>query len=155
MREARDPVASSTGARTSALPTSVDALLAWAETQESKHEDVDGIVVMRAGASRDHEQVAKRVFVRLFRQVDGGAFDVNKGEFGVRLKEGRGEGGVLPPDVLVDLRDACGKERAVTTAFDAGWRKRVGVEPTKNRLAALPGFEVRTPHRGTFLLRGG
>jgi hypothetical protein len=32
------------------------------------------------------------------------------------------------------------------------WRKRVGVEPTKDRLAALPGFEVRTPHRGTHLL---
>src|SRR5690606_24859724 len=28
------------------------------------------------------------------------------------------------------------------------WRKRVGVEPTKDRLAALPGFEVRTSHRG-------
>ena len=24
----------------------------------------------------------------------------------------------------------------------------MGVEPTKDRLAALPGFEVRTPHRG-------
>jgi len=33
------------------------------------------------------------------------------------------------------------------------WRKRVGVEPTKNRLAALPGFEVRTSHRGAFLFR--
>ena len=30
------------------------------------------------------------------------------------------------------------------------WRKRVGVEPTKDRLAALPGFEVRTPHQGRF-----
>ena len=30
------------------------------------------------------------------------------------------------------------------------WRKRVGVEPTKDRLAASPGFEVRTPHRGRF-----
>jgi hypothetical protein len=28
------------------------------------------------------------------------------------------------------------------------WRKRMGVEPTKDRLAAPPGFEVRTPHRG-------
>src|SRR5262249_16913147 len=30
------------------------------------------------------------------------------------------------------------------------WRKRVGVEPTKDRLTASPGFEVRTPHRGRF-----
>src|SRR4051794_21285012 len=30
------------------------------------------------------------------------------------------------------------------------WRKRVGVEPTKDRLAALSGFEVRPPHRGRF-----
>jgi hypothetical protein len=30
------------------------------------------------------------------------------------------------------------------------WRKRAGVEPTKDRLAALPGFEVRTPHQGRF-----
>src|SRR5215471_2410049 len=29
-------------------------------------------------------------------------------------------------------------------------RKRVGVEPTKDRPAALPGFEVRTPHQGRF-----
>ena len=33
------------------------------------------------------------------------------------------------------------------------WRKRVGVEPTKDRLAAPPGFEVRTPHRGQFSSR--
>ena len=26
----------------------------------------------------------------------------------------------------------------------------MGVEPTKDLLAALPGFEVRTPHRGRF-----
>src|SRR5499427_7956339 len=30
------------------------------------------------------------------------------------------------------------------------WRKRMGVESTKDRLAAPPGFEVRTPHRGRF-----
>jgi hypothetical protein len=30
------------------------------------------------------------------------------------------------------------------------WRKRVGVEPTKDRLTAPPGFEVRTPHQGRF-----
>src|SRR6185312_14836544 len=33
------------------------------------------------------------------------------------------------------------------------WRKREGVEPTKDRLAVLPGFEVRTPHRGRFSSR--
>src|SRR6478735_8582944 len=30
------------------------------------------------------------------------------------------------------------------------WRKRMGVEPTRDRLTAPPGFEVRTPHRGRF-----
>src|SRR5690606_26756972 len=30
------------------------------------------------------------------------------------------------------------------------WRKRVGVEPTKDRLTAPPVFEVRTPHQGRF-----
>jgi hypothetical protein len=33
----------------------------------------------------------------------------------------------------------------------AKWRKRVGVEPTKDRLTTLTGFEVRPPHRGTHL----
>ena len=28
--------------------------------------------------------------------------------------------------------------------------EEAGVEPTKSRLATLPGFEVRTPHRGRF-----
>src|SRR6185295_14648944 len=31
--------------------------------------------------------------------------------------------------------------------MDGSWRKRVGVEPTKSRLATLTGFEVRPPHR--------
>src|SRR5215510_8761733 len=31
----------------------------------------------------------------------------------------------------------------------------MGVEPTKDRLAAPPGFEVRTPHRGRFSSRSG
>src|SRR5262249_4792789 len=29
-----------------------------------------------------------------------------------------------------------------------GWRKRVGVEPTRNRQTTPSGFEVRTSHRG-------
>src|SRR5882724_2033416 len=28
------------------------------------------------------------------------------------------------------------------------WRKRVGVEPTKDRLTTLTGFEVQPPHQG-------
>ena len=31
------------------------------------------------------------------------------------------------------------------------WRKRIGVEPTKDCQAASPGFEVRTSHRGANL----
>src|SRR5262245_14971309 len=34
--------------------------------------------------------------------------------------------------------------------LDGSWRKRVGVEPTKNRPTALTGFEVRPPHRERF-----
>ena len=65
--------------------------------QEEKHEFVDGIVVMQAGASRDHERVAKRIFVSLLRQVDEGEFDVNKGDFGVRIRDGRGAGASFCP----------------------------------------------------------
>ncbi len=39
----------------------------------------------------------------------------------------------------------------ITSAFSRRcWRRRVGVEPTWDRLAAPLGFEVRTPHRGRF-----
>src|SRR5271170_2724324 len=38
----------------------------------------------------------------------------------------------------------------VESTFGSKWRKRAGVEPTKDRLAASLGFEVRTPHRGRF-----
>ncbi len=36
------------------------------------------------------------------------------------------------------------------TLQEGSWRKRVGVEPTKDRLTAPAGFEVRPPHRGRF-----
>ena len=36
------------------------------------------------------------------------------------------------------------------TASDKSWRKRVGVEPTKSRLATLSGFEGQPPHRERF-----
>ena len=97
------------------LPDSPDDFLAWAESQEEKHELIEGIVVMQAGASRDHERVAKRIFSSLFQQLDDGAFDVNKGDFGVRIREGQARGSVLLPDVLVDRQSDHGKERATTT----------------------------------------
>ena len=98
-----------------ALPQTADQFLVWAECQEAKYEYVEGLVMMQAGASRDHERVAKRIFVSLFRQVEESEFDVNKGDFGVRLGEGRGEGSVLLPDVLVDIQTGDGKEHATTT----------------------------------------
>ena len=97
------------------LLSSPEEFLVWAEGQEEKHEFVDGVVVMQAGASRNHERVAKRIFASLFRQVDDGQFDVNKGDFGVRIKDGHGRGSVLLPDVLVDLQSEHGDERATTT----------------------------------------
>src|SRR5215475_5912886 len=36
------------------------------------------------------------------------------------------------------------------TLSDEDWRKRVGVEPTKSRLATLSGFEGQPPHRERF-----
>lgn len=54
--------------------------------------------------------------------------------------------------VIVDI-DRC-RTSALPRSRSTAGRKRVGVEPTKNRLAALPGFEVRTSHRGAFLLHG-
>ena len=42
------------------------------------------------------------------------------------------------------------KARSRASTGTGPWRKRVGVEPTKDRLTAPPGFEVRTPHRGRF-----
>ena len=96
-------------------PASLDEFLVWAEGQEEKHEFVDGLVVMQAGASRDHERVAKRIFVSLLRQVDEAEFDVNKGDFGVRIRDGNGRGSILLPDVMIDLQSGQGKERATTT----------------------------------------
>lgn len=98
-----------------AHPASPDEFLVWVEGQEEKHEFVEGVVVMQAGASRDHERVAKRIFVSLLRQVDDTVFDVNKGDFGVRIGEGHGRGSILLPDVMVDLQSGRGKERATTT----------------------------------------
>ena len=60
-------------------PASPDEFLVWAEGQEEKHEFVEGVIVMQAGASRDHERVAKRIFVSLLRQVD-------EAEFGTRSR---------------------------------------------------------------------
>ena len=36
------------------------------------------------------------------------------------------------------------------TLSDEDWRKGVGVEPTKSRLATLSGFEGQPPHRERF-----
>ncbi len=52
------------------------------------------------------------------------------------------------------LREVSRDHGGASGAARHAWRKRVGVEPTKNRLAALPGFEVRTSHRGAFLFPG-
>ncbi len=102
-----------------ALPASwsEDAFLSWAERQDGRHELVEGAVRMQAGASRDHERIAKRMFAALYAQVDEATFDVNKGDFGVRIRPHGGRGSVLYPDVLVDLQDRRGGERATSTAL--------------------------------------
>ena len=92
------------------------AFLAWAEPRDERYELVEGAVVMQAGASRDHERVAKSVFALLYAQADLEVFDVNKGDFGVRVGEGTGRGSVLYPDVVVDRQSGDGDERVTTTA---------------------------------------
>jgi Uma2 family endonuclease len=94
---------------------SEDRFLDWAETQEGRFELVEGTVVMQAGATRDHERVAKRIFLSLYAQADEAVFDVNKGDFGVRITRGSGKGSILYPDVVVDRQSATGAERATTT----------------------------------------
>lgn len=98
-------------------PWTEDAFLAWAEGRDGRHELVEGAVVMQAGASRDHERIAKRLFAALYAQVDEAAFDVNKGDFGVRVRPHGGRGSLLYPDVVVDLQDRRGAERATSTAL--------------------------------------
>ncbi len=91
--------------------------LAWAEPRDERFELVEGAVVMRAGASRDHERIAEAVFAALYAQVDPGVFDVNKGDFGVRVGEATGRGSILYPDVVVDRQSGDGDERVTTTAL--------------------------------------
>lgn len=94
---------------------SEEQFLDWAEAQDGRFEFVEGVVVMHAGATRDHERVAKRVFAALLVQCDEPTYDVNKGDFGVRIKAGTGKGSIYYPDVVVDLQSGDGKERATTT----------------------------------------
>ncbi len=94
---------------------SEDQFLAWAEHRDGRFELIEGVVVMHAGATRDHERVAKRVFVALHARADEAAFDVNKGDFGVRIRPGRGQGTILYPDVVVDQQSGQGSERATLT----------------------------------------
>lgn len=92
-----------------------DQFLAWAERREGRYELVEGRVMMQAGATRDHERVAKRIFMALAAQIDETIFDVNKGDFGVRIRPGRGRGTILYPDVIVDAQSAQGEERTTET----------------------------------------
>ncbi len=94
---------------------SEEQFLTWAETREERYELVEGVVMMQAGATRDHERVAKRIFALLYAQVDELRFDVNKGDFGVRIRSGEGKGSILYPDVVVDRQSTAGGERATTT----------------------------------------
>ena len=69
-------------------PLSEVEFLAWAELAHERFELVEGQASMQAGASRDHERIAKAVFATLYAQVDPANFDVNKGDFGVRVGAG-------------------------------------------------------------------
>lgn len=96
------------------LRMSEDQFLAWAETQEERYELLEGKVMMQAGATRDHARVAKRIFALLYAQVDESLYDVNKGDFGVRIRPGSGKGTILYPDVVVDRQSSSGDEQATT-----------------------------------------
>ncbi|GAB6845294.1 Uma2 family endonuclease [Methylorubrum rhodinum] len=94
---------------------SEEQFLAWAEGRDGRYELVEGRVTMQAGATRDHERVAKRIFSLLYAQVDEARFDVNKGDFGVRIRPGEGRGSILYPDVVIDAQSPTGAERATLT----------------------------------------
>ena len=96
-------------------PMTEEQFLDWAEGREGRYELVEGIVVMHAGATRDHERVAKRIFALLYAAVDESRFDVNKGDFGVRIRPGTGKGSILYPDVVVDPQSSAGEERTTLT----------------------------------------
>ena len=102
------------GRRQQALLSEAE-FLAWAEPRDERCELVEGEIVMQAGASRDHERVAKAVFATLYAQLDPGVFDVNKGDLGVRVSERTGRGTVLYPDVVVDRQSDDGDARVTTT----------------------------------------
>ena len=89
--------------------------LVWADGRPGRYELVDGFVMMQAGATRAHERISKRVFVLLYAQIDEMKFDVNKGDFGVRLGSGHRRGSILYPDVVVDLQSENSRERATET----------------------------------------
>ena len=103
--------------RAERLQMSVDQFLGWAEAQEERYELIEGEVIMQAGATRGHERVAKRIFALLYAAADESRFDVNKGDFGVRIKPGSGKGTILYPDVVVDLQSGRGDEKATATAI--------------------------------------
>jgi Uma2 family endonuclease len=92
-----------------------DEFFVWAEGRPGRFELVEGLVMMHAGATRAHERIAKRVFSLLYAQVDEGRFDVNKGDFGVRVGIGNRRGSILYPDVVVDLQSGDSRERATET----------------------------------------
>ena len=73
-------------------PLSEAEFLAWVEPRDGHFELVEGAVVLQAGASRDHERMAKAIFASLYAQVNALAYDVNKGDFGVRIGDGKGRG---------------------------------------------------------------
>jgi Uma2 family endonuclease len=89
--------------------------MVWAEPRDARYELVEGVAMMQAGATRDHERIAKQVFVALFSAVDATRFDVNKGDFGVRIRAGDKRGSILYPDVVVDRQSENGAERATET----------------------------------------
>lgn len=101
--------------RTAPRRMSQDEFLDWAGRQEGSYELVRGEIIMQAGATRGHERVAKRVFALLYAAVDESRFDVNKGDFGVRIRPGRGAGSILYPDVVIDPQSEKGDERATET----------------------------------------
>lgn len=96
-------------------PMSESQFLAWVTAQDERYELVEGIAMMQAGATRNHERVAKEVFFALHMQVNQNEFDVNKGDFGVRIRPGNKAGSILLPDVLVDVQTGDGTEKVTET----------------------------------------
>ncbi len=82
----------------------IDAFLAWCETQEERYELVDGVPQMMTGARKAHDRIMRRALRRLEDRLEGGPCEPFSDDIAVEI----GSTNVLRPDVVVDCGDRDG-----------------------------------------------